>query len=134
MSNYLFPNPYKYEYDQIKFEYSIKSSKQHNYDLIKSVLNSKPLPDEFYQINHMPKTINTTNGIKILPYPIAIIIMCYRENELINLMKMSLKCVSNNMYSLKFKKYYEPRAEKIREKYNKLIDYYHEEYKNKLSK
>ena len=130
----MYYNPYKYEYDQIKFEYSTKSLNKYEYDLINSVLNSKQLPDEFYQINHMPKTINTTNGIKILPYPIAIIIMYYRENELINLMKMSLKCISNNMYSLKFKKFYEPRAEKIREKYNKLIDYYHEEYKNKLSK
>lgn len=130
----MYYNPYKYEYDQIKFEYSTKSLNQYEYDLINSVLNSKHLPDEFYQINHMPKTINTTNGIKILPYPIAIIIMYYRENELINLMKMSLKCISNNMYSLKFKKFYEPRAEKIREKYNKLIDYYLEEYKNKLSK
>lgn len=129
----MYYNPYKYEYDQIKFEYSTKSLNQYEYDLINSVLNSKHLPDEFYQINHMPKTINTTNGIKILPYPIAIIIIYYRENELINLMKMSLKCISNNMYSLKFKKFYEPRAEK-REKYNKLIDYYHEEYKNKLSK
>ena len=62
-----------------------------------------------------------------MPYPIAIIIMYYREDDLIDLMTETLMNVSTDFDSPEFKKYYEQHAIEIREKYNKLINYYNKE-------
>ena len=129
----LFPNLYESEYNEIISEYSTDKPNEYKYDLINNVLNSKPLSNEFYEIEHKYKTVNTTNG-KRLPYPIAIIIMYYREDDLIDLMTETLMNVSTDFDSPKFKKYYEQHVIEIREKYNKLIDYYNKEYKNKSNK
>ena len=123
----LFPNLYESEYNEIISEYSTGKPNEYKYDLINNVLNSKLLSNEFYEIGQKYKTVNTTNGIKRLPYPIAIIIMYYREDDLIDLMTETLMNVSTDFDSPEFKKYYEQHAIEIREKYNKLINYYNKE-------
>ena len=68
------------------------------------------------------KIINTINGIRRIPYILAITIMFNREEDLTQLMAKTLMNVSQDIYSFKFKKHYEPEAIKIRDKYNRIIN------------
>lgn len=104
------------------------------YNILGSMWECKPLPDDFYKDKHETKTVNTINGIRRIPYILAITIMFNREEDLSQLMAKTLMNVSQDIYSFKFKKHYEPEAIKIRDKYNRIINYYAEEYTNKSKK
>lgn len=132
-------NPYKDEVEKIILEYSAKYSYEYVNNLINNILKCKPLPDEFYKDNHKNKYIITivdesTNDIKKLPYSIRTIILFFREENILQLFYRTLIHISQDYRSSKFKNYYEPRAMKINKEYNKLINYYSEEYKNKSNK
>ena len=127
-------NPYRDEYMEVISNYSDKYSHVYVYNILGSMWECKPLPDDFYKDNHKTKIINTINGIRKIPYILAITIMFNREEDLSQLMAKTLMNVSQDIYSLKFKKHYEPEAIKIRDKYNRIINYYAEEYTIKSKK
>lgn len=127
-------NPYRDEYMEVISNYSDKYSHVYVYNILGSMWECKPLPDNFYKDNHKTKTVNTINGIRRIPYLLAITIMFNREEDLSQLMAKTLMNVSQDIYSFKFKKHYEPEAIKIRNKYNRIINYYAEEYTNKSKK
>ena len=128
-------NPYVYEYEKLVLDFENKySNKMDIYNIMERIMECEPLPNEFYKIKHKTKTISTTNGIRTLPHIIAVIIMFYRENHLKYLFDKAQFTISQNTNSSEFKNYYEPRAMKKRTKFNKIIDYYVEEYANKSKK
>ena len=127
-------NPYRDEYMEIISNYSDKYSHEYVYNILGNMWECKPLPDDFYKDKHETKTVNTINGIRRIPYILAITIMFNREEDLTQLMTKTLMNVSQDIYSFKFKKHYEPEAIKIRDKYNRIINYYAEEYTNKTKK
>ena len=127
-------NPYRDEYMEVISNYSDKYSHVYVYNILGCMWECKPLPDDFYKDKHETKIINTINGIRRIPYILAITIMFNREEDLSQLMAKTLMNVSQDIYSLKFKKHYEPEAIKIRDKYNRIINYYAEEYTNKSKK
>lgn len=127
-------NPYRDEYMEVISNYSNKYSHEYVYNILGNMWECKPLPDDFYKDNHKTKIINTINGIRKIPYILAITIMFNREEDLSHLMAKTLINVSQDIYSFKFKKHYEPEAIKIRDKYNRIINYYAEEYTIKSKK
>lgn len=127
-------NPYRDEYMEVISNYSDKYSHEYVYNILGNMWECKPLPDDFYKDKHETKIVNTINGIRKIPYILAITIMFNREEDLSQLMAKTLMNVSQDIYSLKFKKHYEPEAIKIRDKYNRIINYYAEEYTNKSKK
>ena len=127
-------NPYRDEYMEVISNYSEKYSHEYVYNILNNMWECKPLSDDFYKDKHETKTVNTINGIRRIPYILAITIMFNREEDLSQLMAKTLMNVSQDIYSFKFKKHYEPEAIKIRDKYNRIINYYAEEYTNKSKK
>ena len=66
--------------------------------------------------------VTTTNGLRLLPYPIAIIIFYHRDCELMRLLNETLIETTNET---SFETLYETKAIETRDKYNNIIDCYH---------
>lgn len=58
--------------------------------------------------------VTTINGLRLLPYPIAVIIFYHRDCELMRLLNETIDETS-----------YETKAIEVRAKYNDIIDCYH---------
>ena len=97
------------------------------------IFNKKPLRAKIYSKLGDKKTIATLDGVKVLPYKLAVIIMYYRDQAL-------RLCFGERYFKAVTKEKsfdpveYEKEAEKIRDYYNQIIYFYHDDYKRKMKK
>lgn len=75
----------------------------------------------------------TIDGIKTLPYKLAVIIMYYRDQELNQLFPYKIigSCDAKREFNMEE---YENEAIKIRDYYNQIIYFYHDEFSKYCTK
>ena len=104
------------------------------------IFNKKPLRKKIYKKLGDKSTIATLDGIKVLPYKLAVlpyklavIIMYYRDQALakIHMDKMMQSITEEKEFDTEN---YEEEAIKIRDYYNQIIYFYHDDYKKKMKK
>ena len=97
------------------------------------IFNKKPLRKKIYKKLGDKSTIATLDGIKVLPYKLAVIIMYYRDQSLakIHMDKMMQSITEEKEFDTEN---YEKEAIKIRDYYNEIIYFYHDDYKRKMKK
>lgn len=97
------------------------------------VFNKLSLSNKIYSKLGNAKTIMTIDGIKTLPYKLAVIIMYYRDQELNQLFCKEIigSCDAKREFNMEE---YENEAIKIRDYYNQIIYFYHDEFSKYCTK
>lgn len=91
------------------------------------IFNKVSLSNEIYSKLGDAKTIRTIDGIKILPFKLAVIIQYYTDRELSRLYCKEM--IDSGYAKRKFnKEEYDNKAIKIRNYYNQIIYFYHDEF------
>lgn len=91
------------------------------------IFNKVSLSNEIYSKLGDARTLMTIDGLKILPYKLAVIIVYYRARELEQLYYKEMFDSGDAKRKFNTRKY-ENEAIKIRHYYNQIIYFYHDEF------